>query len=202
MGDRVMKSRVFLLLLATGILGFAGTASALTFTLDSYAVLANSSDPGLVLFWNPILTTPTSVDLEVGETAKFRLFEIGTHETWVNPDDMFWKEIYVSFNFSDPTMEGDITGSTRGRFVFQDSVVRWDGPQELSFGDGGLFTITLSNVSFGVPGSTDVWATIRYAQAETQAAPAPEPATGMLLGTGIAGLIGLRRLSLFRKKAA
>jgi hypothetical protein len=115
---------------------------------------------------------------------------------------MFWKEIYVSFDFSDPETDGDITGSTRGRFVFQDGVVRWDGPEEFSFAGGdGLFTITLSDVCFEVPGSQDVWATIRYERGPEAQAPVPEPATGLLLGSGLVGLIALRGRSLFRKSA-
>jgi len=64
-----------------------GSADALQFTLDSYNVTLNNRDPGLVLYWNPILRMPASFDLEVGESRTFDLFQLGTNESWSNPDD-------------------------------------------------------------------------------------------------------------------
>ena len=81
-----------------------GVAGALTFTLDSYDVTLNDSDPGLMLYWNPILSTPVSADFEVGDSLTFALFELGTDETWSNPDDKVEKNITVDFDFSSPSV--------------------------------------------------------------------------------------------------
>jgi len=58
--------------------GFAANASALQFTLNSYDVQLRDSDPGLVLYWNPILTTPATKNFEVGDSYSFSLFKVGT----------------------------------------------------------------------------------------------------------------------------
>ena len=89
-----------------------GTASALVFTLDSYDVTLNDNDPGLALYWSPILSTPASADLEVGDSITFALFELGTYETWSNPDDEEEQIISVEFDFSSPEANATVTGET------------------------------------------------------------------------------------------
>ena len=195
-----MTIRMLTLLLAASVLGFTGSASALTFPLDSYVVLENASDPGLVHYWNPILTTPPWFDPKAGKSQDFRLFETGMGETHVHLDDIFWQEIHAGFNFSSPSTSGDKTGATRGRFLFPDRVARWDGPGDSFFGDAGLFTIILADFTLDVPGMTDGWAAMHHAQAPgTPVGPVPEPSTLVLLGTGLLGITVAGKKRIFRK---
>jgi hypothetical protein len=53
-----MKKLMTVALFLIVALGFAGNSLALQFTLDSYNVNLRTSDPGLVLYWSPILSTP------------------------------------------------------------------------------------------------------------------------------------------------
>jgi len=196
-----MKKFLLFLCAVMLVFGMVGTASATTFTLDSYNVTLNQSDPGLVLYWNPILTTPASRDLEVGDSVSFALFELGTTETWSNPDDKIAKNISVAFDFSSPEVDMTGTGQTVGdTFLFWSwGEVEWNNPVEFNFGTTGLFTIDLENGSFWTPGSTTIDATLTYVSAGSAGAPVPEPSTILLLGLGLLGVAGYGRKRFSKK---
>ncbi len=178
------------------VFGMAGSASAVVFTLESYDVTLDPN-PGLELYWNPILTTPVSGDLEVGDSITFALFELGTNEDILDLTDTSMDDISVSFDFSSPEVDTVGFGFTSGNINWDAGSVLWDNPVEFSFGSTGLFTIHLENDFFGAPGSTVIDATLTYVTADS--APVPEPSTILLLGAGLLGLVGYNRKRFSKK---
>lgn len=193
-----MKRFILSILAVPMIFGFAAGAHALTFTLESYGVTLNTQDPGLVLYWqdNPVARDqPYRFDLEVGQSVVIPLFTLETLETYVNADDVLPKEILVAFDFSMPEVSADVDGWSRGRWLHQDGVIRWNGPVGFRFGDTGMFTVAIEDVHLrGIPGSELVNARFTYVHEGSARAQVPESATVLLLGMGLIGLSILRRL--------
>ena len=178
----------------------ASSAHASLFTLASYTVDLHTADPGLVLFEDNLLGTPTSFSLNsVGQENTVTLFRIGTNEGALNADDLVPYSIEVGFAFSTPapgfggTAEG-ITGA--GWFFSNFGYVVFDNPLVLSFGNTGLLGITLENETFGLPGSAKVDATFKLLRADSGLpASVPEPSSAALVGLGALAVASFRRRS-------
>ena len=198
---------VFLCTTVLLFLGIAGSASALTFTLDNYTIALNTSDPGLVVDYSKILGEPHDFDLALGDSVTVNLFRIWTDETTVNGDDTVPKPITVGLNFSapPPPFGGDVDGVTYGESTlfgfYQEGEVEWNGPAYLNFGPlaDGILIASLSDEDFnegyfglneGYCKGAIVELTLKY---EKEATPVPEPATMLLLGTGLFGLAAIGR---------
>ncbi|WP_008314374.1 PEP-CTERM sorting domain-containing protein [Leptolyngbya sp. PCC 6406] len=192
-----MKALLATCTAGAAVLVMGTVAEATTFKLDSYNVNLNDQDPGLVLDWAPILGTPATADLEVGESTSTKLFTLWTDETAVNLDDLASKPISVDFTFSLPKVfGGTVGGETKGfRSLFgviQGGQVIWDGPSVFAFGNGGLLEVTLSDTIFnkglfglneGEKHGAKIHATFKLVSDHVDV---PEPTA--LLGLGLLGL--------------
>jgi hypothetical protein len=191
----------------------ASVANATVFTLDSFNVTANSSDPGLVVQIDPILTTPLTFDLGASNPQAFNLFKLYTTESTVNNgEDTVPEAITVNFNFSAPTPNSgaSVGGQTFGVLtlggLLQNGAVTWNGPGSFYWGAGtpGLMTISLNDGTFdkgffGLSGGERKGLTVKgtfdWARDPTGV---PEPATWSLMIGGF----GLAGATLRRRKAA
>ena len=153
------------------------------------------SDPALVIETDPILGTPIPLSFSLNQGQYLylpSLFKIGTPEGSVgfplrDPADTSAFDIFAAFIFDSPASSATAEGYTRGRWILQDGILRWDSPILLSFGDKGKLAIFLFNTNFPLKGDlVDVAAKFWLKE---DATPVPLPAALPLFAGGL-GLLG------------
>jgi hypothetical protein len=153
-----------------------------------------------------------SFSLDEGKSKKFKFGFIGTDEEEINWDDLFDFSITATLDFDSPELTQYIEGTSTGfwicegrfikRLVGEGWEVKWQNPDPISFGDEGLFSVGLEDLSFdntwrdGISANLDLFATITLEKAPL--AHAPEPSTMILFGLGLLGF-GVFAGKRFRK---
>jgi hypothetical protein len=214
---KLPKILVFLCTMSL-IFGVAGisTATPMSYEFqmgdDSYIDTSGTADPGLVM-WTTVYSSVHNMvfPLNEGESKTFLFARIGTHEDWINDDDLVPSDITAYIDFDVPDITGEIPGTTvgfAGSFhFFQGWSLVWEDVDPIEFGIGGLFSLELTDASYrsglwlgpdGLCGNAyaNVYATVTLEKAPS---PIPEPATMLLLGSGLIGLATFGRKKFFKK---
>jgi hypothetical protein len=193
----------------------AGTATAAPIHFEGgWNLTHQTTDPGLKLNSQALMSDPFSLDLNAGDSVTYDLFRLWVNESDVGVDDVVSSPISVSFAFTapPPAFGGGTTGTTQGvaGLVFigpfpvpsQWGELAWTNDSiDLTFGaaNDGLLRLDLSDGVFSqglfglnqVPGAgIVVQATFSLINAPSEV---PAPPALAVLGVGLAGVAWARR---------
>jgi hypothetical protein len=197
--------RKLALALSLAILLVAAPARAASFTLSSLNV--NLNQGGLALNWTSLLSGPLSFNVNnIGQTYTANLFTLSTKQSSLNLQSLIPHTINVGLGFTAPPpgFSGSSNGLTgAGWFLGNFGYVVWNNPSVMSFGTAGLLAVSLTNATFGLPGSATIAATFQLLQNSltppviptTPTQPpvqVPEPTSMLLVGLG-GGVLAMLR---------
>ncbi len=204
-----MRRFVVLVLFSAMALALPSAAKAATITLASYTVTDHSSGNGLLITSTNVAPPNYAINLPtVGSAVTFDLFNIATTEGSIESDDQVAKPISVAMTFIPAAVGPNVGGVTDG--FYQGGLfatcgllaggcgnVTWTAPSIFNFGTTGQFRVDLANVTFPSGSSHGKNVAATFTLLNEDVAPVPEPASMILLGTGL--LYGAQRR--WRKKA-
>ena len=187
------------LIAALSLLLLASSSSAvpLYYQVASASVVADSTEPGLVVSTMVQPTVAgTGFTIADGSSFTFSLFDIWTDEPAIGSDDLTSSPISATINFANPLTGATVGGITVGgswmKGLSQWGTLTWNGPVTVSIPGDRTFQISLSDATFNYgfgathPG-TAYGATVNATI--TQLSSVPETGkTAFLLGSALVGL--------------
>ncbi len=191
--------KTFALLGCMAILA-CGPAWAYVFEFGDSSTI-DTSDTSDALWLNSVVINASldaiALDLEVGQSSGPIYFAtIGTTETWINSDDLQPAAVTAFVDFDTPDLTTPLDGTSVGFSsfwqFFQGWNLVWEEPVHIVTGSGLDFTVDLSDVFYsswfwqGPDGTADIYADVTLNAV-------PIPTTLLLLASGLAGLVGMRR---------